>query len=72
MIMKPSLFAEVVCKFVFAYGFRLTLFNYIYAKDGHLRVFAWPTCQVVLDEPQAHRSIQDIDIRYQTLLCVAY
>lgn len=31
-------------------------------KDGHLRVFAWPTCQVVLDEPQAHRSIQDIDI----------
>ncbi|KAG0630257.1 hypothetical protein M758_1G165500 [Ceratodon purpureus] len=31
-------------------------------KDGHLRVFAWPTCELILDEPQAHRSIQDIDI----------
>lgn len=31
-------------------------------KDGHLRVFAWPTCDLILDEPQAHRSVQDIDI----------
>jgi prolactin regulatory element-binding protein len=31
-------------------------------KDGHLRVFAWPSSQLVLDEPHAHRSIQDIDI----------
>ncbi|KAG0578886.1 hypothetical protein M758_4G061700 [Ceratodon purpureus] len=31
-------------------------------KDGYLRVFAWPTCQLILDEPHAHRSIQDIDI----------
>lgn len=33
-------------------------------QDGHLRVFAWPSCELVLDEPEAHRSIQDIDIRW--------
>ncbi|XP_024392589.1 SEC12-like protein 1 isoform X3 [Physcomitrium patens] len=30
-------------------------------KDGHLRIFAWPSCEIALDESQSHRSIQDID-----------
>ena len=41
--------------------------QYGYGQDGYLRVFAWPTCQLILDKPHAHRSIQDIDIRLQSI-----
>lgn len=29
--------------------------------DGHLRIFEWPSLQVVLDEANAHRSFRDMD-----------
>ncbi|MQL80763.1 hypothetical protein Taro_013217 [Colocasia esculenta] len=30
--------------------------------DGHLRIFEWPSLQVILDEPKAHKSFRDMDI----------
>jgi prolactin regulatory element-binding protein len=32
-------------------------------KDGHVRVFQWPSLVLILDEPKAFKSIQDLDIR---------
>ncbi|MCO5551889.1 hypothetical protein L7F22_005395 [Adiantum nelumboides] len=29
--------------------------------DGHLRVFEWPSLRLILDQPEAHRSIRDVD-----------
>jgi len=29
--------------------------------DGHLRVFEWPSLKIVLDQPDAHKSIKDMD-----------
>ncbi|CAL5363414.1 unnamed protein product [Camellia sinensis] len=29
--------------------------------DGHLRIFEWPTLRIILDEPRAHNSFQDMD-----------
>eukprot|EP00249_Psilotum_nudum_P015846 c25550_g2_i1 orf=80-1297(+) len=29
--------------------------------DGHLRVFEWPSMRLVLDQPEAHKSIKDLD-----------
>ncbi|CAA3000563.1 SEC12 1 [Olea europaea subsp. europaea] len=29
--------------------------------DGYLRIFEWPTMKVILDEPRAHKSFQDMD-----------
>ncbi|KAL2548927.1 SEC12-like protein 1 [Forsythia ovata] len=29
--------------------------------DGYLRIFEWPSMQVILDEPRAHKSFQDMD-----------
>ncbi|KAL3838244.1 hypothetical protein ACJIZ3_022835 [Penstemon smallii] len=29
--------------------------------DGHLRIFEWPTMRIILDEPRAHKSFQDMD-----------
>ncbi|KAF4368020.1 hypothetical protein CsatB_011324 [Cannabis sativa] len=29
--------------------------------DGHLRIFAWPSLRVILDEPKAHKSVHDMD-----------
>ncbi|TVU41211.1 hypothetical protein EJB05_14711 [Eragrostis curvula] len=31
-------------------------------EDGHLRIFRWPSMNVLLDEPKAHRSFLDMDI----------
>ncbi|WOL08888.1 SEC12-like protein 1 isoform X2 [Canna indica] len=31
-------------------------------EDGHLRIFQWPTLNVILDEPKAHKSFRDMDI----------
>ncbi|KAK3124653.1 hypothetical protein QOZ80_7BG0589990 [Eleusine coracana subsp. coracana] len=31
-------------------------------EDGHLRIFHWPSMNVLLDEPKAHRSFLDMDI----------
>ncbi|CAA2994098.1 SEC12-like protein 1 [Olea europaea subsp. europaea] len=31
--------------------------------DGYLRIFEWPSMQVILDEPTAHKSFQDVDFR---------
>ncbi|CAM6009198.1 unnamed protein product [Sphagnum balticum] len=31
-------------------------------KDGHVRVFQWPSLVLILDEPKAFKSIQDLDI----------
>ncbi|KAG8080956.1 hypothetical protein GUJ93_ZPchr0007g5353 [Zizania palustris] len=31
-------------------------------EDGHLRIFHWPSMNVLLDEPKAHRSFRDMDI----------
>lgn len=30
-------------------------------EDGHLRVFEWPSLKIVLDQPDAHKSIKDMD-----------
>ncbi|CAD6257667.1 unnamed protein product [Miscanthus lutarioriparius] len=30
--------------------------------DGHLRIFHWPSMNVLLDEPKAHKSFRDMDI----------
>ncbi|KAI8007422.1 SEC12-like protein 1 [Camellia lanceoleosa] len=30
-------------------------------EDGHLRIFEWPSLRVILDEPRAHKSFQDMD-----------
>jgi hypothetical protein len=32
-------------------------------QDGHLRVFEWPSLKIVLDQPDAHKSIKDMDFR---------
>lgn len=29
--------------------------------DGHLRILEWPSLRIILDEPKAHKSVQDID-----------
>uniref|UniRef100_A0A5B7BZW7 Putative SEC12-like protein 1 n=1 Tax=Davidia involucrata TaxID=16924 RepID=A0A5B7BZW7_DAVIN len=29
--------------------------------DGHLRIFEWPGMRIILDEPRAHKSFQDMD-----------
>lgn len=29
--------------------------------DGHLRIFEWPKLRIILDEPRAHKSFQDMD-----------
>lgn len=31
-------------------------------EDGRLRIFHWPSLNVILDEPKAHKSFQDMDI----------
>ncbi|KAK1287366.1 SEC12-like protein 1 [Acorus calamus] len=31
------------------------------AKDGHLRIFEWPSLRILLDEPTAHKSFRDMD-----------
>ncbi|KAG8100420.1 hypothetical protein GUJ93_ZPchr0013g34246 [Zizania palustris] len=31
-------------------------------EDGHLRIFHWPSMNVLLDEPKAHKSFRDMDI----------
>ncbi|XP_010267358.1 PREDICTED: SEC12-like protein 1 [Nelumbo nucifera] len=30
-------------------------------EDGHLRIFEWPSLRILLDEPRAHKSFQDMD-----------
>ncbi|XP_058069059.1 SEC12-like protein 2 isoform X2 [Magnolia sinica] len=30
-------------------------------EDGHLRVFKWPSMEVLLDQPDAHASVKDLD-----------
>lgn len=30
-------------------------------EDGHLRVVEWPSLKIVLDQPDAHKSIKDLD-----------
>ncbi|XP_031475779.1 SEC12-like protein 1 [Nymphaea colorata] len=30
-------------------------------EDGHLRIFEWPSLNVLLDEPRAHKSFRDMD-----------
>lgn len=30
-------------------------------EDGHLRIFEWPSLQVLLDQPKAHSSFKDLD-----------
>lgn len=30
-------------------------------EDGYLRVFEWPSLKIVLDQPDAHKSIKDLD-----------
>lgn len=32
-------------------------------KDGHLRIFEWPNMRIILDEPRAQKSFQDMDFR---------
>ncbi|XP_021890553.1 SEC12-like protein 1 [Carica papaya] len=29
--------------------------------DGNLRIFGWPSLQIILHEPQAHKSVRDMD-----------
>lgn len=29
--------------------------------DGHVRIFEWPNMHILLDEPRAHKSVQDMD-----------
>ncbi|WVZ62213.1 hypothetical protein U9M48_011983 [Paspalum notatum var. saurae] len=31
-------------------------------ENGHLRIFHWPSMNVLLDEPKAHKSFRDMDI----------
>jgi len=31
-------------------------------EDGRLRIFHWPSMNVLLDEPKAHKSFRDMDI----------
>ncbi|KAJ1293185.1 hypothetical protein BS78_01G048600 [Paspalum vaginatum] len=31
-------------------------------ENGHLRIFLWPSLNVILDEPKAHKSFLDMDI----------
>ncbi|KAK1315346.1 SEC12-like protein 1 [Acorus calamus] len=42
------------------------------AKDGHLRIFEWPSLRVLLDEPTVHKSFRDMDFRgsYDGDICV--
>ena len=38
-------------------------FEVVAIQDGHLRVFEWPNLRLILDQPEAHRSIRDVDFR---------
>ncbi|PVH31063.1 hypothetical protein PAHAL_9G048900 [Panicum hallii] len=40
-------------------------------EDGHLRIFHWPSLNVILDEPKAHRSFRDMDISLDSELLVS-
>ncbi|KAL6638056.1 hypothetical protein ACP70R_025628 [Stipagrostis hirtigluma subsp. patula] len=33
-------------------------------EDGRLRIFHWPSLNMILDEPKAHKSFLDMDIRF--------
>ncbi|KAF8403178.1 hypothetical protein HHK36_011275 [Tetracentron sinense] len=33
----------------------------VHTKDGHLRIFEWPSLRILLDEPRAHKSFRDLD-----------
>lgn len=43
--------------FIFCFPYIVNL------KDGHLRIFEWPNMQIILDEPRAQKSFQDMDFR---------
>ncbi|KAJ8763082.1 hypothetical protein K2173_023287 [Erythroxylum novogranatense] len=30
-------------------------------KDGHLRIWEWPSLRIIIDEPRAHKSFRDMD-----------
>ncbi|PUZ36550.1 hypothetical protein GQ55_9G047200 [Panicum hallii var. hallii] len=40
-------------------------------EDGHLRIFHWPSLNVILDEPKAHKSFRDMDISLDSELLVS-
>ena len=48
----------MICNVVLIFKFEV-----VATQDGHLRVFEWPNLRLILDQPEAHRSIRDIDFR---------
>ncbi|CAM6098985.1 unnamed protein product [Calypogeia fissa] len=37
-------------------------------EDGHLRVFEWPSLELLLNEPNAHQSVKDLDFSLDSSL----
>ena len=48
------------------------------AQDGKLRVFKWPSMEIILDEAKAHTTMKQLDFRsavlatLKSLLCVSF
>ncbi|XP_066385874.1 SEC12-like protein 1 [Miscanthus floridulus] len=40
-------------------------------EDGRLRIFHWPSLNVILDEPKAHKSFRDMDISLDSKFLVS-
>ena len=36
-------------------------------QDGKLRVFKWPSMEIMLDEANAHASVKDLDFRFTVI-----
>lgn len=37
-------------------------------QDGNLRVFKWPSMEIILNESEAHASVKDLSFRYTTIV----
>lgn len=35
-------------------------------QNGNLRVFKWPSLEIILNESEAHASVKDLSFRYPT------
>lgn len=35
-------------------------------QNGNLRVFKWPSLEIILNESEAHASVKDLSFRYTT------
>lgn len=49
--------------FLKKWGGFILISNCLHLQDGHLRIFEWPSLRPILDEPNAQKSVRDMDFR---------